>query len=469
MDTDNQLLVNKMVLRALERMDLMGTVPPMSVSKGLTNTGDTNDREKAEIFLDLLTLTDVDNIDLETGQLKDGVELLTDTGRRYNNPQTINQLYERSGFTGRGRTDQEAEELGLTSDYDASPGDVFQNEVENDKRFASRLYDGTASTTHAFDRDAFDRYEDFTTVKPDAVHSFLNNIPGVGSVANYIFGEPDDNNYDSEREDKAFNSHSPENLWNEGWMGASGRLLSSLSDSSGTWSENPAGRLFSAMSDGPYSHVTHSLAGRDEELHGDSTPYTFLNDWIDRESPVYQKAETENVLDGLRDKPSTPMPDEHSGSWLDRQRHIGSVNEAADNSAADLYRDQYRSKYKEYPSKAKEFAVDIGAEIADFGAPISFLAGALTSPGILPKVINGLKWMGKELVTEDLPIGAGIKGAVEVASPNTPRTLEGWTSSERLDLPRQTNEEHQSDLLDARKKRDASSAFAKKYAEGLGS
>ena len=60
-------------------------------------------------------------------------------------------------------------------------------------------------------------------------------------------------------------------------------------------------------------------------------------------------------------------------------------------------------------------------------------------------------------------------GAAEVANPNTPRTLEGWTSSERLDLPRQTNEEHQSDLLDARKKRDASSAFAKKYAEGLGS
>ena len=159
MDIDNQQLVNKMVLRALERMKLINPndggyiAPPMSIAKGLTGQGDDLDLERAKFFLDLLTITDVDNYDPATGALKPGTELQTDRGRQWaSDPKLIASMYDNAGFTGRGTTDEEREELGLTSDYDASPGDIFQNATENDKRFTERLLDGTADKTYAADR-----------------------------------------------------------------------------------------------------------------------------------------------------------------------------------------------------------------------------------------------------------------------------------------------------------------------------
>ena len=475
MDTDSQLLVNKMVLRALERMNIRRPetgsyfAPPMSIAKGLTQRGDEVDAENAKMFLDMLTLTDVDNYDPETGMMKPGTKFETGTGTEWaGDPKLIASIYEGAGFTGRGTTDEEREELGLTSDYDASPGDIFQNATENDKRFASRLLDGTASTTHAFDRDAFERYEDFTTVKPDAVHSFLNDIPGVGSATNYIFGEPDDNNYDSEREDKAFSSHSPENLWNEGWMGAGGRLLAGVTDPSGTWLENPVGRLFSALSDVPNAHVRHSLSGRDESKYGPSTVGNFINDAIDPESGVYQDSATDVDMYHLSKKPSPHIPAEQSGSWQARQRHLADIQDHAENARASEYHDEYKDKYGEHPSYLKEQAVNLGTELADYGAPLSFVLGGLTKGGLLTKLASGAGNMIKEFFYEDIPIGGAIQTGGAIASGNMPTTAEGWTSSDRTDLPTETDTTFNKRLEEEEKARDAAGVFSQKYAKPLG-
>ena len=125
--------------------------------------GDEVDAENAKMFLDMLTLTDVDNYDPETGMIKPGTKFLTGTGMEWaSDPKLIASIYDKAGFTGRGTTDEEREQFGLTSDYDASPGDIFQNATENDKRFAKRLLDGTAERTYSTDLDAFGRYGKFT-------------------------------------------------------------------------------------------------------------------------------------------------------------------------------------------------------------------------------------------------------------------------------------------------------------------
>ena len=440
MDIDNQQLVNKMVLRALERMKLINPndggyiAPPMSIAKGLTGQGDDLDLERAKFFLDLLTITDVDNYDPATGALKPGTELQTDRGRQWaSDPKLIASMYDNAGFTGRGTTDEEREELGLTSDYDASPGDIFQNATENDKRFTERLLDGTADKTYAADRNAYDRYELFT-----------------------------------QDEDVASTGYSPEMRWHEGWMGAGGRLLGKITDPAGTWLENPVGRLFSALSDVPNAHVRHSLSGRDESRYGPSTVGSFINDAIDPESGVYQDSAADVDMYQHSKKPSPHIPAEQSGSWQARQRHLSSIQDHAENARASEYHDEYKEKYGEHPSYLKNQAVNLGTELADYGAPLSFLFGALTKAPLLSRLASGGKNMIKEFFYEDVPIGGAIQTAGAIHSGNMPTTVEGWTSSDRTDLPTETDTQFNERLGEEEKKRKAAGVFADKYANPLG-
>lgn len=440
MDIDNQLLVNKMVLRALERMNFRHPdtggffAPPMSISKGLTQQGDEVDKENAKFFLDLLTITDADNYDPETGAIKTDVEFLTGTGAKFaSDPKSVAQLYDKAGFTGRGTTDEEREELGLTSDYDASPGDIFQNATENDKRFTERLLAGTADKTYVADRDAYSRYELFT-------------------------GD----------EDVASTAYDPENRWNEGWMGALGRLLGKVTDPAGTWLENPAGRLFSALSDAPNAHVRHSLSGRDESKYGPSTVGSFINDAIDPKSGVYQDSAADKKMYQFSKKPSPHIPEEHAGSWQARQRHLAGIQDHAENARASEYRDEYKEKYGEHPSYAKEQAVNLGTELADYGAPLSFLFGALTKAPLLGRLASGAKNMAYEFFGEDVPIGGTIQTLGAIHSGNMPTTVEGWTSSDRTDLPTETDTQFNKRLGEEEKARNAAGVFADKYAKPLG-
>lgn len=440
MDIDNQLLVNRMVLRALERMNFRHPetggyfAPPMSIAKGLTQRGDEVDKENAKFFLDLLTITDVDNYDPETGAIKPDVEFLTGAGAKFaSDPKSVSQLYDDAGFTGRGTTDEEREELGLASDYDASPGDVFQNATENDKRFAERLLAGTADKTYAVDRNAYDRYKLFT-----------------------------------QDEDVASKGYSPEMRWQEGWMGAGGRLLGKITDPAGTWWENPAGRLFSALSDVPNAHVRHSLSGRDESKYGPATVGSFINDAIDPKSGVYQDSAADVDMYHLSKMPSPHIPKEHSGSWQARQRHLAGIQEHAENARASEYRDEYKEKHGEHPSYLKEQAVNLGTELADYGAPLSFLFGALTKGPLLTRLASGAGNMVKEFFYEDVPIGGAIQTAGAISSGNMPTTVEGWTSSERTDLPTETDTQFNERLEEEEKKRNAAGVFADKYAKPLG-
>lgn len=440
MDIDNQQLVNKMVLRALERMNFRHTetggffAPPMSIAKGLTQRGDEVDKENAKFFLDLLTITDVDNYDPETGAIKPDVEFLTEVGAKFaSDPKSVSQLYDNAGFTGRGTTDEEREELGLTSDYDASPGDIFQNATENDKRFAERLLAGTAERTYSTDQDAYGRYKLFT-----------------------------------QDEDVASTAFSPEKRWNEGFMGEGGRLLAKVTDPAGTWWENPVGRLFSALSDVPNAHVRHSVTGRDESRHGPATVGSFINDAIDPKSGVYQDSAADVDMYHLSKMPSPHIPKEHAGSWQARQRHLAGIQEHAENARASEYRDEYKEKYGEYPSYAKEQAVNLGTELADYGAPLSFLFGALTKGPLLTKLASGAGNMVKEFFMEDVPIGGAIQTAGAISSGNMPTTVEGWTSSERTDLPTETDTQFNKRLGEEEGKRKAAGVFADKYAKSLG-
>ena len=440
MDTDNQLLVNKMVLRALERMNIRSPstgsyfAPPMSIAKGLTQRGDEVDAENAKMFLDMLTLTDVDNYDPETGMIKPGTKFLTGTGMEWaSDPKLIASIYDKAGFTGRGTTDEEREQFGLTSDYDASPGDIFQNATENDKRFAKRLLDGTAERTYSTDLDAFGRYGKFT-----------------------------------QDEDVASTAFKPEKRWDEGISGEFGRLLGKLTDPAGTWSENPVGRLFSFLSDVPNAHVRHSLSGRDESKYGPATVGSFINDAIDPKSGVYQDSAADVDMHHLSKMPSPHIPAEHSGSWQARQRHLAGIQDHAENARASEYHDEYKEKYGEHPSYLKEQAVNLGTELADYGAPLSFLFGALTKGPILTKLASGAGNMIKEFFMEDVPIGGAIQTAGAVSSGNMPTTVEGWTSSDRTDLPTETDTQFDKRLEEEEKARDAAGVFSQKYAKPLG-
>ena len=440
MDTDNQLLVNKMVLRALERMNLINPndggyiAPPMSIAKGLTQQGDDLDLERAKFFLDLLTITDVDNYDPETGVLKPGIDLQTERGMQWaSDPKLIASIYDKAGFTGRGSTDEEREQLGLTSDYDASPGDIFQNATENDKRFAERLLDGTADKTKWSDQDAYTRYGMFT-----------------------------------QDEDVASTAFTPEMRWNEGFSGEGGRLLGKLTDPAGTWLENPVGRLFSALSDVPNAHMRHSVSGRDESEYGPSTVGSFINDAIDPKSEVYQDSAADVDMHHLSKQPSPHIPTEHAGSWQARQRHLSGIQGHAENATASEYHDEYKEKYGEHPSYLKEQAVHLGTELADYGAPLSFVLGGLTKGGLLTKLASGASNMIKEFFMEDVPIGGGIQAAGAVASGNMPTTVEGWTGSDRTDLPTETDTSFGNRLENEKKARDSAGVFSQKYAKPLG-
>jgi hypothetical protein len=406
----------------------------MSIAKGLTGQGDDLDLERAKFFLDLLTITDVDNYDPETGVLKPGTKLQTDRGMQWaSDPELIASMYDKAGFTGRGTTDEEREELGLTSDYDASPGDIFQNATENDKRFAERLLAGTADKTTAPERNAYQKYELFT-----------------------------------QDEDVASTAYDPENRWNEGWMGAGGRLLGKITDPAGTWSENPVGRLFSFLSDAPNAHVRHSLSGRDESRHGPATVGSFINDAIDPKSEVYQKSAADVDMYRLSKQPSPHIPEEQSGSWQARQRHLAGIQDHAENARASEYHDEYKEKYGEHPSYLKDQAVNLGTELADFGAPISFVLGALTKAPLLGKLAAGAKNMVKEFFYEDVPTGAAIQTAGAIHSGKMPTTWEGWTSSDRTDLPTETDTTFNERLSEEERARNAAGVFAEKYAKPLG-
>ena len=456
MDIDNQLLVNKMVLRALERMKLINPndggyiAPPMSIAKGLTGQGDDLDLERAKFFLDLLTLTDIDNYDPETGMIKAGTKFETDRGMEWaSDPRLIASMYDKAGFTGRGTTDEEREELGLTSDYDASPGDIFQNETDNDYQFAKRLLAGDEGKT-------------------DTMVAGLG-IPGATQATSIKTTPFQRYNAALGHEDRVTNTPQDQN-WRRGTgMGRSlADMMDSVTDPSGTWGENVVGRLFSALSDVPNAHVRHSVTGRDESEHGPATVGSFINDAIDPKSEVYQKSAADVDMHHLSKMPSPHIPEEHAGSWQARQRHLADIKEHAENARASEYRDEYKEKYGEYPSYAKEQAVNLGTELADYGAPLSFVLGALTKGPLLAKLASGAGNMVKEFFTEDVPIGGAIQTAGAISSGNMPTTVEGWTSSERIDLPTETDTQFNKRLGEEEKKRRAAGVFSEKYAKPRG-
>ena len=116
----------------------------------------------------------------------------------------------------------------------------------------------------------------------------------------------------------------------------------------------------------------------------------------------------------------------------------------------------------------KEQAVNLGTELADYGAPLSFVLGGLTKGGLLTKLASGASNMIKEFFMEDVPIGGAIQTGGAIASGNMPTTVEGWTSSDRTDLPTETDTSFGNRLENEKKARDSAGVFSQKYAKPLG-
>lgn len=418
--------INQMMMRGLERSGLLGQLGRLGIEgtgqirAGLTGSKEESDRTAALRFLDLIRLMDPDNIDPNTMRPNRNFEFQSDLGQLVDLPLIIDNAYK--DFEGRGWSKSDVDELGREPGArEASAGDRWVNESRSDANFAEAL---------------------LGTKKPDVADMLLNQAWTPGVLVG-MGGQPttptDQYKSDRSREGEVWSSKvKPEGP-------TTGNMIESIMTPQDT-----AGWLMHKLGDYPYAWVGHNITGKEQ---GGSTLFESLTS----STPENRAASREYEAIPISARPSGLLKENYPG-WQEKEAALSEQRGMSSALRSDDYDYSHKEKHGEWPSYLKSLGVNLGHELADWGTiGSSVIGGGL---GLLGKgLTTGARLANagraatvgvvREMATEDAPIGLGVKAAQGISDwENVPKTVEGWTSSNRQDLP-DLNSEQFSEYMNA--------------------
>lgn len=409
-NTDRKILRNQMVLRGMERAGLLGQMPPSSIKQGLLGEGTDRDTENALFFLDVMRLSDPDNLDIDNMTTRPGFEFRSQrmAGMK---PEELSRVLDAAykGFPGRGWSASEQSELGRTPGaHEASAGDQWVNGVRSDVGLAEKLLGGESKPTGDLWMDA--------------------DLSGTGYVSPYSERVYE---YQRGREDEAL-PYSPDSM----------PLEVTPEQAIGTMTDphSLVGGAMHQLGEGPNAWITHNFSRRPDGITLD----TIKSALFDSDSNENQLAKDQKRASELSNRPATLLPGDY-GSWQEKEAARAGTKSLHEMISPNTYAEAKKTATGEYPSYAEESAVTLFENAVDWGTPFALATGGASGfarGGVKGAVAGAAANSAAEMATEDLPMGVVLQAGTEAATRGIPHPSQ-WLTTDRalVDLPDESDSE----------------------------